>query len=407
MAGLSLSLLLVVGLLAWSVLDDEPYVARAPRTDAGDVSPGLAGAALGRLERAVAGRDLAAVAAIAPGGDAGARRLLDAVVANARRLDVRDFRLRYVDEEGAVGADGSWSAAVDTTWAFGGFDRRPAHTEVTVRFGLEDGHAVVLGIGGGAHRTPVWLSGPVRVLRTARTLVLAAGDGPRARRALAGYAARARAAVPVVRRVLPAWRGGLVVEVPRTAAGLDRTLGAEAGRYAGIAAVTTTADGSLDAGAPVHVFVNPEVFGDLLPRGAQVVMSHETVHVATDAARSAMPLWLLEGFADYVALRGVDLPLSTTAGQVIAQVRRDGPPDALPGAEELDAAAPHLGAAYEAAWLACVELAEEGGEARLVRLYDRVDAGASVAGALRSSYGLGVGAFTDRWRERLAAAAAR
>ena len=37
-------------------------------------------------------------------------------------------------------------------------------------------------------------------------------------------------------------------------------------------------------------------------------MSHEAVHVATEAARSTMPLWLLEGFADYVALRDVDLP---------------------------------------------------------------------------------------------------
>ena len=39
-----------------------------------------------------------------------------------------------------------------------------------------------------------------------------------------------------------------------------------------------------------------------------------------------MPLWLLEGFADYVALRDVDLPIATTAGQIIEQVRRDGPP---------------------------------------------------------------------------------
>ena len=38
-------------------------------------------------------------------------------------------------------------------------------------------------------------------------------------------------------------------------------------------------------------------------------MSHEATHVATDAALSTMPLWLLEGFADYVALRDVDLPI--------------------------------------------------------------------------------------------------
>jgi hypothetical protein len=134
-------------------------------------------------------------------------------------------------------------------------------------------------------------------------------------------------------------------------------------------------------------------------------MSHETVHVATDAARSTMPLWLLEGFADYVALRDVDLPLATTAGQVIRQVRREGLPDALPGVQEFDTSAPHLGAAYEAAWLACRELADLGGEARLVRFYDAVDDGTPVADALRSTFGLGLGAFTDRWRARLEAAA--
>ena len=86
----------------------------------------------------------------------------------------------------------------------------------------------------------------------------------------------------------------------------------------------------------MHVFVNPDVFGRLRTAGAQVVMSHEAVHVATDAARSTVPLWLLEGFADYVALRDVDLPISTTAGQIIRQVRRDGVPEALPGPVEFD-----------------------------------------------------------------------
>jgi hypothetical protein len=45
----------------------------------------------------------------------------------------------------------------------------------------------------------------------------------------------------------------------------------------------------------VHVFVNPEVFDRLQPTGAQVVLSHEAVHVATDAARSDVAPWLLEG----------------------------------------------------------------------------------------------------------------
>ena len=104
-------------------------------------------------------------------------------------------------------------------------------------------------------------------------------------------------------------------------------------------------------------------------------MSHEATHVATDAWASTMPLWLLEGFADYVALRDVDLPLTTSAAQIIAEVRRDGPPRALPGADEFGDATADLGATYESAWLACRLLAQDGGEDALVSFYRSVDRG--------------------------------
>ena len=215
------------------------------------------------------------------------------------------------------------------------------------------------------------------------------------------YAARARAAVPVVRAVLTGWKPRLVVEVPPTVEALNEALDSEPGEYDQIAAVTSTTDGSLAPDAPVHVFVNPEVFGGLRPRGAQVVMSHEAVHVATDAATSTMPLWLLEGFADYVALRDVHLPSSVTAGQIIRRVRRDGPPAQLPGATEFDTTTSSLGASYESAWLACRLLADLGGEARLVRFYRDVDNGTDVGAALQAAYGLSEREFTDEWRDRL------
>jgi hypothetical protein len=232
--------------------------------------------------------------------------------------------------------------------------------------------------------------------------VLVAGSAAQAD----GYARLAEAAVPVVRRVLPRWRPRLVVEVPASAAALDGALAADPGEYANIAAVTTTVDGSLAPDAPVHVFVNPEVLGRLRPQGAQVVMSHEAVHVATHAATSTLPLWLLEGFADYVALRDVDLPLTTTAGQVIREVRRHGPPDHLPGGPEFDTSTSHLGAAYESAWLACRLLAQRGGEAALVRLYQQVDRGRTLGAALGSTFGLTPRGLTRAWQRSLSDLAA-
>ena len=186
-------------------------------------------------------------------------------------------------------------------------------------------------------------------------------------------AGRAEAAVPVVRDVLPQWDGKLVVEVPGSEEALDAALGAEPGSYADIAAVTASVDGTITPDSQVHVFVNPDVYDDLEPVGGQVVISHEATHLATGAPlTSGVPLWLLEGFADYVALHAVDLPITTTAGQIIQQVRADGPPDHLPGQPEFDQADSHLGAAYESAWVACLVLADAGGQDALVRLYEAV-----------------------------------
>ena len=48
--------------------------------------------------------------------------------------------------------------------------------------------------------------------------------------------------------------------------------------------------------------------------------------MATGAAVSSSPTWLLEGFADYVALADVDLPVSLSASQILGEVSaRAGP----------------------------------------------------------------------------------
>ena len=165
--------------------------------------------------------------------------------------------------------------------------------------------------------------------------------------------------------------------------------------------MTTSGDGSTAPDAPVHVFANPEVFGSLRPTGAQVVMTHETAHVAADAWDSRTPLWLLEGFADYVALRDVDLPVESSASQIIAAVRRDGAPRRLPDAAAFGARTPHLGATYESAWLACRLIAQQRGEPALVAFYRAADRGESIPAALRSETGLTVSELTRSWRDLL------
>lgn len=392
------SLLVVVVLLAglglWWVLRPDAYVVTTDRQSSPRARPVEAARALSGLVLAVDERDSAAASAL---GDPTSAALLGDVVANARKLQVADFDLRYVDEVGAVRADGTWQGAVEVAWRFQGYDDEVVREEVLVGFAPVADRVAITSLGGGDRRTPLWFTGPLEVRRSPTSLVLV--DGTAAEADL--ISARAVAAVPIVRRVLPAWDGPLVIEVPESGAELDALLAAKPGSYTNIAAVTATVDGSVTAGAPVHVFLNPLVYDPLEPVGAQVVISHEATHVATDAPLHTLPVWLLEGFADYVALRDVDLPLSTTAGQIIAQVRRDGPPDALPGPAEFEQTSGGLGAAYEAAWVASTTLADRAGERALVRTYQQVSEGADLAAALEANAALTVDQLTRAWRTRL------
>lgn len=396
MAGLSLFLAVAVALVGWAVLRDDTYVAPTPRSPVASVEPGEAAIVLHRLEQAVRDGDPEAAAALAPAGDDAAAALLRSVVDNAEAIGVDRFTLRYVDALGGVDAGGRWSATVETGWRFAGFDRAASEAEVEFVLDTRGGRTTVAGIGGPSGLSPVWLTGPVRVQRSAGALVVAATDAER-------YGRLARAAVPVVRRVLPQWRSGLVVEVPGSGEAVDAALGAEPGTYAAIAAVTSAVGDDLTRGVPVHVLVNPDVFGALDGQGARVVMSHEAVHIATGAATEpdVVPTWLTEGYADYVALRDVDLPLSVTAAQVARQVRRHGPPARLPGDARFDTRTTHLGASYEAAWIACVLLADRWGEQALTRFYAGLEPGDDVAAEFRRTFGTSLPAFTETWREAL------
>jgi len=391
-AGLSLFLVVVVGVVVWLVRRDPTYHAPLNRPTLPQASSADAIDLLDAFRGAVRRDDPAAGARLGA-GPAG-ERLIGAVVRNAQALRVTGLTLRYVDQQGGVAPDGSWTAAVATSWRFAGFDQRAEHPEVRVRFVPEDGRLRIAGIGGGDLRSPLWLAGPVQVRRSPDSLVVADGTPAEADR-LAALAARA---VPQVRAVLPTWQGRVVVERPASQQALEQDLAADPGQYDGIAAVTTTVDGSRSRQAPSHVFVNPDVFDPLGGHGAQVVVTHESTHVATDAATSLAPTWLVEGFADYVALRAQRLPLRTTAARITALVRRSGAPGHLPGAQEFAAGSPHLEARYESAWLACRLLAHDGGQQALVAFYRDVDAGQPVASALRQHFGFGVPGLTRQWR---------
>jgi hypothetical protein len=345
------------------------------------------------------------VQALAAPDDPSAARRLGLIYDNVQRLGVTDLSMRYVDEdEGRLSAaqqqrlgGHAWVGDVDLTWRLRGYDRSDSSMEVTLTFTRSKDGAGFAGVsaayGDGA---PLWLLEKLAVEQSQRSLV-AVADPARA----GDFSAMADQAVTDVRSVLRGWQGRLVIEVPSSEQELGRVLDAAPEEYDAIAAVTTTTDGSRSATAPTHIFVNPRVFSGLGPRGAQIVLSHEATHVATGAATSSMPMWLLEGFADYVALAHVDLPASVTASQILARVRQQGPPNHLPGPAEFDPQNKALGASYEAAWLACRLLAQRYGEQKLIDFYRQADRDSGTDRAFRTVLGTDEPSFTRAWRDYL------
>ena len=393
------ALLLSAGLVT-SGCSGEDYVAPPAPTTREVASPATAAETLAEFEAAVRDRDRAR--AVELGADPEAADLLGAIVANAGALELTDVTFGYLTETGRTSGEDGWDGQVAVTWRLAGIDTASARVELPVSF-VDRGRRIA-GIGGASSRSgrlPLWLSGPVDVRRSGEVVVAVAGDPTGAGR----YLADARRAVAQVRSLLPGG-GGLVVEVPADAEALRRTLDTTPGQYDAIAAVTAPVDGSQAPGSPVHVFLNRAVYDRLDEVAARVVMTHEAVHALTGAvaARQA-PLWLVEGFADYVALRDVDLPVERTAGQIAAQVRKEGLPDALPAPTDFDPSASHLGAVYEAAWLVCVTLADHGGEQALVALYRAVRDGEDLSTALSRLFGWTEAQLTAAWRDRLAALA--
>ena len=342
--------------------------------------------------------------ALAAPGEPTARRELGWIYDNVQDLGISALSMRFVDEDPATLSEGerrtlgrqAWVGNVALSWQIAGYDEGVSTMETSFTFvDTPDGAAFGSASGEYGNPAPLWLLSDLAVDQSRRSLVAVADQ-----RQLDRYSRLADEAVRDVRAVLPDWNGRLVVEVPTSQVQLDRLLDAAPGAYDSIAAVTATVDGSLSPSSPVHILVNPEVFGKLGEEGSQIVMSHEATHVAVNAATSTMPLWLLEGFADYVALARTDLPVSVTASQILAEVRRDGPPRALPGPDDFDPSNKLLGTSYESAWLACKYLAEQYGERRLLEFYEHVDQGGSVETAF-ADLGTTQPEFTGQWRQYL------
>lgn len=366
---------------------------------------------LSLLGRAVAHDDPSAAGTLAPAGD----RLAQTIVTNAHLLGVRDLQLQYVaadDEpptakEQRLAGSGSWWATVQASYRLPE-DSGPTSMSIAVLFargaGGTDGTARIAAIGGRGHRSALWLDGPVHVART-RTFVLITTAAAAQRR----YLPWARTAARTVDGVLGRQGPPLVFEVPTTQTQLEGLIDAKPGTYDKVAGVTAVVDGSLASDSPVHSFFNPDLMAQEKARGAQLVVTHEATLQATRSPVRNVPIWLFEGFADYVALLHLGVPLHTAAGELIRQVRHHGPPRRLPTDADFNTVSlslDRLNATYEEAWLACRYLSERWGQPTLLSVYRAVDRGETFGRAFAAATGSTRAAFVAGWRDYLTAVAA-
>ncbi|MFG2720275.1 hypothetical protein ACGFW5_18565 [Streptomyces sp. NPDC048416] len=373
----------------------------APRP-APDATAGEVQQVLDRRASAVLRHDESGyLAALAPAATA-LRASQRAELANLAQVPLTSwsYQVTGLDRHGA-----SATAKVDLRYRVQGYDSAPVTAARTLTLDREGGRWYVRDdrpAPGAAQM--LWQQGPVTAVRGAHSLILGVGQDPAKLREIA---TTQDAAVPAVSSAWPGpWAGRVVVLVPASLDAMAALLGAPAASYRGIAAVTTGEAGGAGAAPADRVIINPDAYAILGDLGRKVVLTHETTHVATRAHTSAAtPMWLSEGYADWVGYRGTGRTAPQAAPELQRAVRAGDLPAALPSDADFgfDGGADRLARAYEGGWLACRMIAAHWGDATLARFYtevgDQPHREGATEKAMTDQLGLTPGEFTTQWRQ--------
>lgn len=151
-----------------------------------------------------------------------------------------------------------------------------------------------------------------------------------------------------------------------------------------------------------RVVFSPTAGDRLTDAARRAVLRHELAHVAARGQTTdGSPMWVLEGFADYVGHRGTGATVTVVAPTVSATVAVHGPPTRLPSDADFAAGGNRALVAYESAWSVCAFVADHFGEDRLRELYRALSTGPADATAVDSRIGkvLGIttGELIARW----------
>jgi hypothetical protein len=322
-------------------------------------------------------------------------------------LGVWRYTVEPGDQAGRTERGGAWTVLVTLHYTLRGVDPVPTERPVVLTFTERAGRWLISADdkaapdGSRTWRGP-WEHGRILARQGRYSLVLA---HPANAGRLAGLAAEVDAVVPRVRRVvggrLPA---RVAVIVPDDQKEMSALVGEHLvlGTIAAVA-VADSVDTARDQAVGQRIVVNPANVDRLGPLGRRVVLEHEVTHLATRGVTGAtMPIWLVEGLADWVGYSDSGLPAYQVADQLRAALRAGGWPGRLPVPADFRGDSPRLALAYEEAWSACRLIANRAGPAALIRLYRAVGTAADPAAALdaqlRTALGENTAQFTASWR---------
>jgi len=424
----------------------------AVRSDEAAVPPALvpvevAGRLLDQRARAARTGDLAAWTGVLDPGAVAFRVSQQAALRRLRLLPISSFTYQVIgaDAVSVPPSTGPSGRAVRTYLVHARLhyrlakDSRDVLREQYLTMVARSGGWFLTGDADARTQRALWDLGELQVRAGRRCLVIGVGPVPAAQvTATADIADAAAADVDAVWGTSGPRSAVIVVPSDRAtlAAVLDRP---DADTLDQVAAVTSGEVGPGDGTAGPQaakadrgggavadrVIVNPGPFDRLTDVGRHVVLAHELTHVATRAtARIPPPLWVEEGFANYVAYhRWPTLNPKSIAEDTLKRVRLGTASPGLPAAEDFDPSRSSIAAAYADAWLAFRLMARTGRseDPRIAVAFYRVAAGLPVGGAaspggtaagsagaadadaaLRAAFrqvlGTTLGAFETRWR---------
>ncbi len=313
------------------------------------------------------------------------------------------------DYEVRAGSDASVRSAnpdVVLRYALAGVDAVPTERPMGFAFTRRDGRWFVSDDArarGQEWRGP-WDFGPCRVRITPHGVIIGHDGTEELADRLAGELDSAVAAVTDVWG--PDWRRQVGVLLPRSQEELRELVGAEFA-VDGIAAVAVADEvniASRHVEGPRVVF-NTATADRLSDTSLRVVLRHEMTHVAARAdTADGAPMWLLEGFADYVGYRGSGLSPERIAPDLARQVRTGELPEGPPDDQDFHTSGHGLDAAYQRSWSLVEHLVRRVGEPKTVELYRRIASAGTpseVDSALRELAGLSTAELVESWRTEL------